>query len=472
MSASAAAKLVVGLAGKVLDPAEREWLARYRPAGVILFARNVGDAADLKYLCREISDALPPGGEIVADHEGGAISVLAAALGRPCSPWGLGMIDDVDLTREVHRETAVAAAGTGLTRLLAPCADVLVEPRNPVIGSRAFGSDPRLVSRHVAAAVAGLLEGGVRPCLKHWPGHGGTAVDTHIGAAEPGSRTDEPFRSGLAAGADALLIGHLACQAGEAPATLDPAAAAAARAIAGPGTLLWADDVTMGALRPVLEQRGVAVAGEGLVDPADLPREWLAAVAAGDCERLLCRGIPWRAFPIPDRPATEIRIPGLALPTTQQRAASLSQSVSSGPASAKARSLLAAAAGPLGPGPILWLDLTAGDRWGELDGELWSAADPERMFLRLGPADDPRGHPRTDSFANLVLTSHRPIAEPPDPISGLLAEHGRCVVLGHPSLADEMRCFLPKTWETRALPEATAEGLAALMSAETGPGSG
>ena len=73
-------RLVVGLGGTRLTPAERTWLSRYEPGGVILFARNVSGPTQLADLCRELRALLPPGAEIVADHEGGPISVLAAAL--------------------------------------------------------------------------------------------------------------------------------------------------------------------------------------------------------------------------------------------------------------------------------------------------------------------------------------------------------------------------------------------------------
>ena len=63
---------------------------------------------------------------------------------------------------------------------LAPVADVNINPDNPVIGVRSFGADPELVARHVAAFVEGTQRQGVAACAKHFPGHGDTAVDSHL----------------------------------------------------------------------------------------------------------------------------------------------------------------------------------------------------------------------------------------------------------------------------------------------------
>ena len=78
-----AARLVVGLAGPRLHDAERAWLVRWRPAGVILFSRNVTGADLLRDLVRDVRAALAPGAEICVDHEGGPVSFLQAAAGRP-----------------------------------------------------------------------------------------------------------------------------------------------------------------------------------------------------------------------------------------------------------------------------------------------------------------------------------------------------------------------------------------------------
>lgn len=104
------------------------------------------------------------------------------------------------------------------------------DPRNPVIGVRSFGSDEELVARHVQAAVDGLQSNGVAACVKHFPGHGDTHLDSHHSLPEISLGIDEfervhlePFRAAIAAGVDAIMTAHIVVPAwGEEPATLNP----------------------------------------------------------------------------------------------------------------------------------------------------------------------------------------------------------------------------------------------------------
>jgi len=467
--AALAGRLVVGLAGPCLSAREAAWLERWRPAGVILFARNVLNLAQVRALGATVRASLGGAAEIAVDHEGGPISVLAAAVGRPPAPWGLGLLADADLTRRVHAESADRLRTAGATRVLAPCADVLVERRNPVIGVRAFGAASDLVATQVAAAVTGLREGGLAVCLKHWPGHGGTTGDSHAAAVDTAAGAlDAPFVAGFAAGADAVMVGHLADpRAPDAavthdrsrpPATLDPGALTRLRVLAAGRVLrLYADDVTMGALGPALAARGVALPAvdvHGMFDPESLPRAWLAAIAQAGCDRLLCRGIPWGAFPadgppagsVPETDVVEVGPDGLPGAAAYQEAW---------------RRLAATAGGnpfPDGVRRMLWLDATAGDRWGE------AAPGVARLRGRFAIEEIAEGAVTAAAEA-LLVTSHRPLA--PERLTslrraGLLAWSGGCLALGHPSLADDLRGVLPQGWRLTYAPDLGDEWLAAL----------
>ncbi len=449
-------RLVVGLAGPRLHPAEAQWLREHQPAGVILFGRNCTDPAQCAQLCADVRACLPAGAEIMADHEGGPVSVLAAAVGRPPAAWTLGALGDPDLTRRVHRETGRRLRELDVDRVLAPCCDVLVEPRNPVIGSRAFGRDAALVAAHVAAAVAGLREGGARTCLKHFPGHGGTAGDSHEGAvAAGGGALSGPFDAGFAAGADGLMVGHIAPRGGALPLTLDAAALARTRAGVPAGIRLFADDVTMGGLRAALATLGAAAAdgrAEGLVDPSDLTAGWLEALAAAGCDVLLVRGIPWRALPLASGEAgPSLPAPGAAT------AGGLAPEV---PLYAEVRTRVAAGVVLRDPrGTLLWLDATGGDRWGDAAGETgWLAARFGRV-LRVTPGECAP----PEVAKTLLVTSHRPLGAgvAARALAGLGAA-GEAVVAGHPSLGEEVSAVLGVGWTVRALFDLRREDLKAV----------
>jgi beta-N-acetylhexosaminidase len=194
--------------------------------GVVLFARNIGSPEQLAGLTAALH-AERPGLLIGTDEEGGDVTRLDAATGSPVpSPLALGVVDDTELTRAVHAATARRLAAAGVTLNLAPVADVNSNPDNPVIGVRSFGADPELVARQVAAAVAGTQAAGVIACAKHFPGHGDTAVDSHLGLPTvTGDLTGAllPFRAAVDAGVGAIMTGHLRVPAyDELPATVSP----------------------------------------------------------------------------------------------------------------------------------------------------------------------------------------------------------------------------------------------------------
>jgi beta-N-acetylhexosaminidase len=206
-------------------------------AGVVLFASNVGDGRGVDALTRRLRSAAGRHVVVALDEEGGDVTRLDAARGS-ASPGAaaLGHLDDPDATAAVYAAIGARLAEAGVTLNLAPVADVNVDARNPVIGVRSFGADAQLVARHVAAAVRGLQSQGVAACPKHFPGHGATTADSHHevptllrSAAELDAVELPPFRAGIAAGARAVMTGHLLVPA------LDPAQlATVSPAINGP----------------------------------------------------------------------------------------------------------------------------------------------------------------------------------------------------------------------------------------------
>lgn len=128
----------------------------------------------------------------------------------------VGAAGDDTLAFEAARITALESRAIGVHVNFSPIADVNNNPRNPVINTRAFGEQPDVVGRLASAYVRGMRAGGMLATLKHFPGHGDTDVDSHLGLPiinHPRERLDSvelaPFRAGLAAGADAVMVGHI-----------------------------------------------------------------------------------------------------------------------------------------------------------------------------------------------------------------------------------------------------------------------
>jgi beta-N-acetylhexosaminidase len=171
---------------------------------------------------------------IAIDEEGGDVTRVAYADGSPYpGNAALGAVDDVALTQAVYRAIGLDLAALGINFNLAPCADVLGAADSPAVGTRSFGTDTDLVSRHTAAAVAGLQGAGVAACVKHFPGHGRTGTDTHAaiatiegGLAELRQRDLPPFAAAIRAGAIAIMPSHLRVPelTGDLPATVSATA--------------------------------------------------------------------------------------------------------------------------------------------------------------------------------------------------------------------------------------------------------
>jgi beta-N-acetylhexosaminidase len=224
------------LANAVLQPGfdgvtPPDWLRRALAdglGGVLLWDRNIAAPAQLAELTAALS-AENPDVLIAIDEEGGDVTRVESATG---SSWpgnaALGSVDDVELTRAVADAIGRDLAAAGVNLNYAPVADVNVNPDNPVIGVRSFGADAGRVAAHTAAFVAGQQARGVAACAKHFPGHGNTAVDSHLGlpvldddAAALAAGALIPFRAAIDAGVRAVMSAHIVLPAIDSvPATL------------------------------------------------------------------------------------------------------------------------------------------------------------------------------------------------------------------------------------------------------------
>lgn len=221
--------LVVGFDGTSLPAELHDDLSRAHRAGVIVFKRNIESLPGLQALCAEVARITPVDlpALIAIDEEGGRVRRLSSpALALPPMRQLAERTDPAFVERCAHvlgRELACL----GITMDFAPVVDVDTNPDNPIIGDRAFGADPDTVVTFARAVIDGLRAGGVLSCLKHFPGHGDTLLDSHLAlpsVLHDRARLDAvelaPFRR-LAAVADSVMTAHVVYPALDAgPATL------------------------------------------------------------------------------------------------------------------------------------------------------------------------------------------------------------------------------------------------------------
>jgi|GEM_PF-1415797 len=212
---------VIALAGPRLLAHEKKYLEFHHVSGVILFSRNVESLSQLRELVCEVRTLLAPDGAppplVMSDHEGDFVSELRAIIGAPPSALALAATGDLEMAREVARETGLAMHKLGLNAVLAPVADLFLDPSSPLTGLRTFGCDPERVARFVALAVEGYRSAGIAACVKHFPGHGATADDSHETLPEV-PRTNAqlhacdlvPFQAALDAGVEMVMMSHVA----------------------------------------------------------------------------------------------------------------------------------------------------------------------------------------------------------------------------------------------------------------------
>lgn len=196
------------------------FLEEYPVGGVVLFGKNITDEGQLRGLIAGLQQSSPVPLLIGIDEEGGVVARLANSprfdLPRYESAAAVGA-QGTDAVRAMSAEIGTYLAGYGINLDFAPVADVNTNPDNPVIGTRAFSSDPQEAADCVTAAVEGFSQAGVLCCLKHFPGHGDTAGDSHDGTVYTEKTMEElraceflPFEAGIRAGAPLVMVGHIA----------------------------------------------------------------------------------------------------------------------------------------------------------------------------------------------------------------------------------------------------------------------
>lgn len=213
-------KLVFGFHGAEMSEEFVSLIKEYKIGNVILFLRNVKSAAQLRTLCTQVQElVLAQTGYpafIVIDQEGGMVTRLPQdAVNVPCA-MSLAATGDPENARRASEITIRQLRGLGANFNMAPVLDVNNNPANPVIGIRSFGDDPETVASFGVASLQPYAGSGVLCCGKHFPGHGDTAVDSHLGLPRVDKTEEElerleliPFRRAAEAGIPAIMISHV-----------------------------------------------------------------------------------------------------------------------------------------------------------------------------------------------------------------------------------------------------------------------
>lgn len=267
--------LIAGFKGTSAGTDARRALLEYQVGGVILFDRNVSDAAQLAGLVNELQALNSQGIPLLvcADQEGGTVTRMPPEVDELPIACRFGQIDDPDNRLDAcflfGQALAAQCTAFGINMDFAPVMDIWSSPTNSVIGRRAFGTTAEEVCGPANETAWGMMSGGVIPVVKHFPGHGDTAVDSHYGLPVVDKSLEElremelvPFRQAVegtcvhgAAGEDsavpAVMVGHILMKAidPDRPASLSSAVVTGLlREEMGFDGVVCTDDLTMKAV--------------------------------------------------------------------------------------------------------------------------------------------------------------------------------------------------------------------------------
>jgi len=270
---------ITGVSGTVLTAAEREFIRAERPWGFILFKRNIEAPDQVSTLVGELRKCLSEAdAPVLIDQEGGRVARLGPPH-WPVYPPGavFGALYDLDpalglnAARLSSRLIAADLIDLGISVDCLPLADVPVAGADAVIGNRAYGTEPAKVAAIARAVTEGLEQGGVLPVLKHIPGHGRAAADSHFRLPTVDTSKEELERTDFAA-FQPLADLPMAMTAHVVFSALDPAHPATTsatiirqviRGVIGFQGLLMSDDVSMNALAGSIAERTRAIVNAG-----------------------------------------------------------------------------------------------------------------------------------------------------------------------------------------------------------------
>lgn len=211
--------VLVGMEGTEPDSSALDLIKTYRVGGFIFYKDNIKDSASALSLFNELKAANATNSVplfMSVDEEGGRVTRMPEEFTKVPTAGRIGETGSAELASGMGEAIGTQLSGFGLNMDFAPVLDVNSNPDNPVIGDRSYGNTAEIVSKLGIAAMKGIEKQGVIPVVKHFPGHGDTSVDSHLGLPVVDHdltrlRSLEliPFENAISEGADVVMIAHL-----------------------------------------------------------------------------------------------------------------------------------------------------------------------------------------------------------------------------------------------------------------------
>lgn len=211
--------VIVGFDGYAIDDNTRILIKNYHVGGFILYSYNVESSSQLLTLINSLksmnsSNRIPLFTSV--DEEGGRVSRMPAEFNKLPTNEAIGRINNADFSYKIGGVISEEIKSFGYNMDFAPVLDINSNPNNPVIGDRSFGTNAEVVSKLGVATMKGIQSGGIIPVVKHFPGHGDTSVDSHVGLpyvdhdlSRLKSFEFVPFDMAIKNGADAVMVAHI-----------------------------------------------------------------------------------------------------------------------------------------------------------------------------------------------------------------------------------------------------------------------
>lgn len=275
--------LMVGFEGTSPSKEIKKLITDYHVGGVILFSRNIKSPEQLTKLTGALQALSPDIPLLIAiDQEGGRVSRLPLPFTQFPPARTVGRCDDISLTYQNAEAISRELLAVGVNMNFTPVLDINTNAKNPVIGDRAFGGNPTIVSKHSMATIAAMLDQHMISCGKHFPGHGDTDSDSHktlpvvdLAISRMTDRELRPFVHAIENRLPCVMTAHVCCRAfdKELPASLS-------------------ENIVTTLLRKALKFKGVIVTDDlemqGITDMFPVAEAAVKAVSVGSDLLLVC----------------------------------------------------------------------------------------------------------------------------------------------------------------------------------------